>query len=113
MIAPILFIINLLISAASLLHLGRSWRVGVVAGQRTALVEDGIYRYSRNPYFLSYLVMFAAYTFLLQNLILLLLSLIGFGLIHAMVLKEEQHLFAQHGEAYRQYQRKVPRYFLV
>lgn len=107
-----LLAVNLLVSAASLLHLGRSWRVGVVEGQQTALVEDGIYRFSRNPYFLSYLLLFAAYTILLQNLILLVFSLIGFALIQAMVLKEEKHLIALHGETYRQYQRKVPRYIL-
>ena len=109
----ILLAANLLVSAASLLHLGSSWRVGVVAEQETALVDDGIYRFSRNPYFLSYLLLFAAYTVLLQNVILLLLALVGFGLIHAMVLREEQHLLAQHGEVYRRYQRKVARYFLV
>lgn len=105
-----LLALDLLISAASLLHLGSSWRVGVVEAQHTALVEDGIYRFSRNPYFFSYLVMFAAYTILLQNLILLLLSLVGFALIHAMVLKEEKHLINLHGDVYRQYRRRVPRY---
>lgn len=103
---------NLLIGAASLVGLGDSWRVGVLEDQQTDLVEGGIYRFSRNPYFLSYLIMFAAYTVLLQSIIVLALSLVGFAMIHAMVLKEEKHLTALHGEMYRQYQKRVPRYTL-
>ena len=34
--------------------------------------------------------MFAAYTVLLQNIILLVLSIAGFAMIYAMVLKEEK-----------------------
>jgi protein-S-isoprenylcysteine O-methyltransferase Ste14 len=38
---------------------------------------------------------------------------VGFAMIHFMVLKEEKHLTALHGEKYRQYQKKVPRYFII
>ncbi|MBT8368664.1 MAG: isoprenylcysteine carboxylmethyltransferase family protein [Deltaproteobacteria bacterium] len=112
-IAFALLAVNLLIGAASLIGLGNSWRVGVLEDQQTDLVEGGIYRFSRNPYFLSYLIMFAAYTVLLQNIILLVLSVVGFAMIHAMVLKEEKDLKAVHGEMYRQYQKRVPRYIII
>jgi len=112
-IALVLLAANLLIGGASLLGLGDSWRVGVLEDQQTDLVDEGIYRFSRNPYFLSYLIMFAAYTVLLQSVVILVLSLVGFAMIHAMVLKEERHLAALHGERYRQYQKRVPRYILV
>lgn len=109
-LACCLLVFNLLVAVISLVGLGDSWRVGVLDDQRTALVDSGVYRYSRNPYFLSYLLMFAAYTVLLQSVSLLLLSLVGFALIHAMVLREEQYLVSVHGSKYRQYQGKVPRY---
>jgi protein-S-isoprenylcysteine O-methyltransferase Ste14 len=112
-IAIVLLVVNLLIGAASLIGLKDSWRVGILEDQQTDLIEGGIYRFSRNPYFLSYLIMLAAYTVLLQNIILLILSLLGFVIIHRMVLKEEQHLTEQHGDLYRQYQKKVPRYFII
>jgi protein-S-isoprenylcysteine O-methyltransferase Ste14 len=54
--------LNLLFAIASLRDLGKSWRVGVIEEQETELIEEGIYRYSRNPYFMSYLLLFAAYT---------------------------------------------------
>jgi protein-S-isoprenylcysteine O-methyltransferase Ste14 len=104
---------NLLVGAASLTGLKDSWRVGVLEDQQTDLIEGGIYSFSRNPYFLSYLIMFMAYTVLLQNIILLVLSLAGFVMIHLMVLKEEKHLAALHGEHYRQYRKRVPRYIII
>lgn len=112
-VALALLAVNILVGALSLIGLGDSWRVGVLEEQQTALIEGGIYRFSRNPYFLSYLIMFVAYTVLLQNLVLLFLSLVGFALVHAMVNKEEKHLTALHGEKYRQYQKRVPRYIII
>ncbi len=111
--AIVLLAVNILIGAASLIGLKDSWRVGILEDQQTDLIEGGIYHFSRNPYFLSYLIMLAAYTVLLQNIILLILSLLGFVFIHRMVLKEEQHLTEQHGDIYRLYLKKVPRYFII
>lgn len=112
-VALTLLVINLFVGVASLIGLRDSWRVGVLEDQQTDLIERGIYSFSRNPYFLSYLIMFVAYTVLLQNIILLILSLVGFAMIHLMVLKEEKHLTALHGEKYRQYQKRVPRYIII
>ena len=112
-IALMLLVANLIIGIASLIGLKDSWRVGVMEDQQTNLIESGIYRFSRNPYFLSYLIMFAAYTLLLQNTILLVLSIIGFVLVHLMVLKEEKHLAISHGEKYQHYRKRVPRYLII
>ena len=108
----VLLIINLIISAASLLHLKDSWRVGVVENQTTPLITSGIYQYTRNPYFVSYLIMFAAYTLMLQNGILFALSILGFLFIHKMILKEEAYLKSAHKDEYKKYIKKVPRYLL-
>jgi len=108
----ILLVANLVVSGLSLLHLRDSWRVGVIEQQKTELVTDGIYRYTRNPYFASYLLLFAAYTVILQNLILLLLSCVGFFLIHSMIIREERYLQSLHGETFTSYRNRTPRYFL-
>lgn len=57
--------------------------------------------------------MLAAYTILLQNIILLILTLAGFIMIHKMVLREETHPTDQHGDRYRQYMIRVPRYIII
>lgn len=107
-----LLALNLLIGLASLRDLGDSWRVGVIDEQRTSLVQSGIYRYSRNPYFASYLLMFAGYTVLLQNALLLALSLLGFALIHMMIRREERYLLSVHGDDFLAYCQRTPRYLL-
>ncbi len=109
-IAWLLMLASLGIAAVSLNDLGESWRVGVIEEQETELIERGVYRFSRNPYFLAYLLMFAGYTALLKSPLLLMLSLIGFGMIHAMVLREERYLAKAHGADYEHYRQCVPRY---
>jgi len=112
-LAIFLIAVNLLLGAASLIGLKDSWRVGVIERQQTALIENGIYRFSRNPYFVSYLIMFAGYTLLLRSIILFALLLVSFASIHAMVLKEEKHLESLHGTRYRRYKGRVPRYLII
>mgnify|MGYP001822833706 FL=1 len=109
-LAGLFMLACLAISAASLKDLGDSWRVGVIEEQETKLIEQGIYRFSRNPYFLAYLLMFAAYTALLESSLLLILSLIGFGMIHTMILREERYLEKTHAADYERYRQRVPRY---
>lgn len=106
----ILMIASVAVAWASLKGLGDSWRVGVIEEQRTTLIETGIYRITRNPYFVAYLGLFAAYTVFLQSLLLVMLSAIGFGLIHSLVRKEESYLTTQHGDRYLEYKKNVPRY---
>ena len=108
-----LLFLNLVVSAASLINLKDSWRVGVLENQKTELVTTGIYRFTLNPYFVSYFLMFAAYTVLLQNLILFGLSILGYLFVHKMIMKEEKYLYSVHGDAYMEYQTKVPRYFIA
>tara|TARA_R110001599_G_C12276670_1_gene662585 strand:- start:6924 stop:7490 length:567 start_codon:yes stop_codon:yes gene_type:complete len=108
--AGLLMLTSLGIAVASLKDLGDSWRVGVIEEQQTELIEQGVYRFSRNPYFLAYLLMFAAYTILLQSFFLLALSVIGFGLVHAMILREERYLASKHAADYKRYRQRVPRY---
>lgn len=101
---------NLVISAAALIHLKDSWRVGIIKQQKNDLVTTGIYGYSRNPYFVSYIIMFLGYAVLLQNLILLGLTIAGWIAVHGMIIKEEQYLSRVHGKAYQEYRDRVPRY---
>ena len=54
--------------------------------------------------------MFAAYTILLQSFFLLVLSVIGFGLVHGMILREERYLAGKHAADYERYRQRVPRY---
>ena len=108
-----LLIFSLIISAATLVDLGDSWRVGVLGDQATELVTSGIYRLTRNPYFISYLLMFVGYTVILQNLLLLSLTVIAIFFVHFMILKEEKYLFTVHPKKFSEYKNNVPRYLFI
>ena len=105
-----LMIVSLLLARAALKDLGDSWRVGVIDDATTDLVERGIYRFSRNPFFLAYMVSFAAYGIALQSAALLSLLLACIAATHAMILKEETFLQDSHGNLYAAYKQRVPRY---
>lgn len=87
-----------------------SWRVGIRYDQKTDLVKKGIYRFSRNPYFLAYDILFSGYLLIFPSPVLLIL-LVSFALVmHFMILEEENYLTSVHGKDYEEYRKKVNRY---
>jgi len=90
-----------------------SWRVGIKEDDKTELINIGIFKITRNPYFLSYIVLFLAYILLVANILIIISSLIAILSIHRMIMKEEKYLEALHGEKYLDYKKSVPRYFIV
>ena len=109
----LLLLVNLVISFLALRDMRDSWRIGVKEGEITGLVTDGIFGVSRNPYFLSYIIMFIAYILLITNILVIVFSLLSVLSIHKMIIREETHLESLHGERYLTYKKEVPRYFIV
>ena len=105
-----LLFLSLIVAGASLVGLRDSWRIGIIEEQKTTLITSGIYKYSRNPYFVSYLLLFGGYTVILQNFVLLLIMGLNTVLIHKMIIKEEQYLKSIHGNQFLEYTAKVRRY---
>lgn len=93
------------------LDLGDSWRIGVKAGERTALVTGGLYTVVRNPIFSFMLLTAAGLVLLLPNSIAVFSAASIFAGIELQVRAvEEPHLLAQHGAAYRAYAARVGRF---
>lgn len=92
-------------------QLKNSWRVGVMTDQKTTLIEDGIYAYVRNPYFISYFIMYMSLFLIRPSVVLLILVMITVAIFHKMVLKEESYLSNIHGKAYEKYRDTTGRYF--
>ena len=112
-IGVFLLFLNLIISFLALIQMRDSWRVGIKEDDKSKLINDGIFGITRNPYFLSYIVLFLAYILLVANILLIISSLIAVFSIHKMIMKEEKYLEALHGEKYLDYKNNVPRYFLI
>jgi protein-S-isoprenylcysteine O-methyltransferase Ste14 len=99
------------VTVAAQLQMGDSWRIGVDPGERTGLVDGGLFARVRNPIFSG---------MLLGSLGLVLavpgaLSIAGFmTLVIAIEMQvrriEEPYLLQSHGETYRAYARRVGRF---
>ncbi len=87
-----------------------SWRAGIPETDRTDFVSTGIYRYSRNPAFLGFDLMYLGILLLFFNLPLLLFTLWAMVMLHLQILQEERYLPTVFGTAYATYQKQVCRY---
>ena len=89
-----------------------SWRAGVPSGEeKTALISDGIYRYSRNPAFLGFDLMYVGISLAYCNAILCTCTLLVVLLLHLQILQEERYLAAAFGGEYLNYAERTARYF--
>ncbi len=93
------------------LDMGRSWRIGVDAKERTDLVADGLFRYARNPIF-SFMTLVGLSSFAAAPN-----TATGVGAAMLVVgvdvqarLVEEPYLQKTHGEAYAAYARRTGRF---
>ncbi len=76
-----------------------------------ALATDGPYRHTRNPIYLSHLVLYLGAALLVNGAApLLLLPLVAIGLHWAVVRPEEQYLQRKFGDGYAAYCQRVPRW---
>jgi len=108
-IALIMFIAGLLVVVLSLVHLGRSARVGIPIGE-TELKTHGVYRLSRNPLYTGAFLMCLASCLYSPHPLNFLLAAIAVGVHHRIVTKEEEFLERAFGEKWLSYKRRVPRY---
>jgi protein-S-isoprenylcysteine O-methyltransferase Ste14 len=84
----------------------------VAPGQpATALVTEGPYRFTRNPIYIGFVLVFFGLSIVLTSVwILLLLVPVLLILQRGVVLREEAYLEEKFGDAYRAYAGRVPRW---
>jgi protein-S-isoprenylcysteine O-methyltransferase Ste14 len=97
--------------AIALYHLGASWRLGLDRAAPGPLVVKGIYGWTRHPIYLGFDFMFVGTFLVLGRLIFLPLALVLGLWLHAIMCREEHFLTELYGDAYRDYSRRVGRYF--
>ncbi len=110
-------IIGLVLLTASLLwiiiaqmQMAKSWRIGIDAENKTALVQHGLFTLSRNPIFLGMRVSLLGFFLIMPNALTLLTFVLGDVLMQIQVRLEEEHLLTLHGSSYQNYRQRVKRW---
>jgi protein-S-isoprenylcysteine O-methyltransferase Ste14 len=103
-------LLGLGICALAQVTMGHSWRVGIDAKRRSALVTKGIYRWIRNPTYLGLHVMNLGVWFVWPTTMVA-----GYVLVFILVLEfqvrcEEEHLVKVHGASFKRYVGETWRY---
>ena len=79
-------------------------------GLKGKLVTEGPYRYSRNPQYIGFILMYAGVILVTYSFMALVAGTIMIVNLVILPLSEEPWLTQQHGEAYVEYCRHVPRF---
>ena len=96
----------------SVLCMRDSWRAGIPDKDKTELVTNGIYRFSRNPAFLGFDLIYIGMLLLYGNLLTLGFSVFAIIMLRLQILQEERYLADTFGVPYQEYCRHVFRYIL-
>lgn len=79
--------------------------------QSSSLVDNGVFRWSRNPIYLADALLLAAWALYLGNLVGMFLIPVFMALIQHFQIRPEEHALEQHfGDAFREYRRSVRRW---
>ena len=87
-----------------------SWRAGIPAEDKTELVTNGIYKFSRNPAFLGFDFMYAGVLLMYFNPLTAVFSLFAAVTLHLQIMQEEKYLTSVFGSSYTAYKSRVFRY---
>jgi protein-S-isoprenylcysteine O-methyltransferase Ste14 len=98
------YIAGVALTLAAQVAMGASWRIGVDPAERSQLVTDGLFSYSRNPIFAAMLLAGAGLTLMLPNLAALVgLASLAVAVPTQVRLIEEPYLHRVHGDQYSEY----------
>lgn len=106
----IIGILAVLFFASATITMKSSWRVGIPE-EKTSLITNGIYKWSRNPAFVGFDLLYLSMCLLFFNIPLVLVSAWAAVMLHLQILQEEAHMHKMFGEVYDQYKKRTFRYF--
>ncbi len=110
MIGAAIGFIGVLIFLISVATMKNSWRAGIPETDKTELIQNGIYRWSRNPAFVGFDLMYIGLSLMFCNVVTVIFSLFAIVMLHLQILQEEKYLAGVFGAAYIEYKSKVFRY---
>lgn len=103
-------IIGVIFFALATITMKTSWRVGIPE-EKTTLITDGIYQWSRNPAFVGFDLLYLSICLMFFNIPLVLVSVWAAVMLHLQILQEEKHMYHMFGDEYETYKKHTLRYF--
>lgn len=111
-LGAVLGVSGVVVFVVSMTTMRDSWRAGVSQSDKTELITGGIYRFSRNPAFLGFDLVYLGILLMFFNFTLLAASAFAGLMLHLQIVNvEEEHLIAAFGDDYLAYRKQVRRYF--
>jgi len=103
--------LGIVLTVLAQLDMGDSWRVGVDAGETTALVHTGMFGRVRNPIYTAMLTFDFGMALLTPNFVTIAGLILAVTALQLQVRRvEEPYLRDKHGAAYRDYTASVGRF---
>jgi protein-S-isoprenylcysteine O-methyltransferase Ste14 len=112
-LAPGLFVTGSLLAIRAIKKLGADLIFGLPDGDINHLQTDGIYKISRNPFYLGFFMIIVASWLSVPNPFNIGAGGIAIVIHHVIILKEEKILLTRNGSEYLAYMRKTGRYLVV
>ncbi len=89
----------------------RIWAQGCIE-KRTKLAVWGPYAYVRNPLYVGNFLIGLGFVLILSNVWIVIAYLVGFFFLYRhLIISEEKYLASEHGAAFEDYCKSVPRFF--
>ena len=101
--------IGVIFFALATITMKTSWRVGIPE-EKTALITNGIYKWSRNPAFVGFDLLYLSMCLMFFNIPLVLVSVWAAVMLHLQILQEENHMYHMFGSEYEAYKKHTLRY---
>ena len=81
-----------------------SWRVGIPL-EKINIITDGIYKWSRNPAFVGFDLLYISSTLLYYNIPLLFNSIFAIVMLHMQILQKEKFMLKTFDNEYKNYKK--------
>ena len=88
-----------------------SWRAGIPEKDKTKIVTAGVYKFSRNPAFLGFDLMYIGVFLMYANVLTGFFTVFAVLMLHLQILQEEKYMLSEFGKEYADYKKHVCRYF--
>lgn len=106
-VGTLLVFMGLVVYIVAIITLNSAWRIGIDASSTHTLITHGIYRYSRNPAYLGFILLFIGLALSYPCGLNMVLSALAIMSLLFMAKQEEKFLLMIHRESYEVYKEKV------